>query len=387
MDWSIIQKNKILEKNPKYRTYTEYSFSLKDAYITLYITPESTTDFLNFHGDIWVYAKDWATQVEEDTYISPITYGINTLNDIEYFRYDKSYATETLTVLLMIDDKEQLREVSLSGALKDVKGDELTVFESSYDLVYLKSENYTCGHSWKPYYYYLEDYDIKEYEGHIIEKEDFLKYQGAQEILNQITLKYENVDKQLTFKFLERDNGLIHINIMVESPQDIIFYYETYQIVGQKLISVDSGEGIYRGLTLTQSEIEESLISKHGEMDEIKLVYILDYSEEDNTITIQNIEWLAPWAEKDKPRIRELLDANKIPYGENIWQSEYYIYTKEDDIEIYQLSNDVKIILRDMKLNWNDYDKTKIKEVGDKIIISISIKDNLVYLIYEIYTP
>lgn len=247
VDWSITQNNKILEKNPKYKTYTNYSFSLKDAYITIYITPDSNTDFMNFHGDIWAYGKDWVTQVEEDAYISPNTYGINTLNDIEYFRYDRSYVTDSFTVLLILDDKKQLRQISLSGALNDVNGDELTVFESSYDLLYLKSENYTCGHSWKPYYYYLDEYDIKEYETHGIEKEDFLKYQGAQEILDQITLKYENADKKLTFKFLERDNGLIHINLMLESSQDIIYYYETYQIVEQNLISIDSGEGTYRG--------------------------------------------------------------------------------------------------------------------------------------------
>lgn len=387
VDWSITQKDKILSKNPKYKTYTEYSFSLKDAYIALYITPDSNTDFMNFHGDIWAYGKDWVTQVEEDAYISPNTYGINTLNDLEYFRYDRSYVTDSFTVLLMLDDKKQLRQVPLSGALNDVKEDELTVFESSYDLVYLKSDNYTCGHTWKPYYYYLDDYDLKEYEAHKIEKEDFLKYQGAQDILDQITLKYENTDKQLTFKFLERDNGLIHINIMLESLEDISYYYETYQIVKQGLKSIASGEGNYRGPSLTINEIQESLISMHGEMDDEKLVYFLGYSEEDNSITIQNIEWLTPWADKDKARIQELLDANEIPSGDNVWEVEYYIYTKQDDIETYKLSNDVKIILRTGRQTWEDDDKTNLKDVKDRLIVSISIKDNLVYLIYEIYTP
>lgn len=40
-----------------------------------------------------------------------------------------------------------------------------------------------------------------------------------------------------------------------------------------------------------------------------------------------------------------------------------------------------------MRQNWDEFDITKLKEVEDRFILSISIKDNLVYLVYEIYVP
>lgn len=140
--------------------------------------------------------------------------------------------------------------------------------------------------------------------------------------------------------------------------------------------------------SLVRSEVEEQLITMHGEMDEVKTVYFLDYIEADNTILVQNIEWLTSWDEEDSKRIQELLDAGKITIGEDFCGEEYYIYSKPDDTEVYHISDDIKIVLRGgTRSIWSYYDLSTLSEIQDLILMDLYIKEDNVYMIYEPYTP
>jgi hypothetical protein len=82
-----------------------------------------------------------------------------------------------------------------------------------------------------------------------ISEEEFRQYQGASEILDNLREEYSAPEKELSFSYIKRENGLIHVNINVESADDITFYYKTLQIKeDQSLVSVSSGEGTYGGI-------------------------------------------------------------------------------------------------------------------------------------------
>lgn len=136
-------------------------------------------------------------------------------------------------------------------------------------------------------------------------------------------------------------------------------------------------------VAIIKMDVIEKLYQTYGEMDEERDVYLIDYSEEDNTIKTQSLEWLTPWSKEDESRIRELLDLNKVPEG--IWDYEYYIYTESEDTTTYKLADDVRIILRHSRKDYTEY--SKLPKIDEKLLVSIFVKDNLVYLIYEVYTP
>lgn len=137
--------------------------------------------------------------------------------------------------------------------------------------------------------------------------------------------------------------------------------------------------------SIIKMEVVEKLYDTYGEMDEEKEVYLLSYNKDDHTIKVQNIEWLTPWSKDDELRIQELLDDNKVP--EDIWSYEYYIYYVEEDTATYKLSDDVRIILSE-EVNKSGYQEyTNFPQIEEKLLVSIYIKSESIYLIYETYTP
>lgn len=249
-DWASAQSDSILKEKPEYKEYMKYTYELGEAYITVYEGPNTDReDWANYSADIWVYTKDWIAQVEDNTWLLPAKYEVGWIGDKEYFRYDLSYVTESTTVFLMLDDENKLHRISLPGELYEVKGEDITVVSSSYDMLYTKSDQILSGHTWKPQYYYYDNYDVHAYAAVEISNEEFNQYVGSQEILDQLKSKYSNQDSKLSISFLKRENGLIHIKLNVESTDSIIFYYETYQIQeDQSLVEISSGEGTYAPL-------------------------------------------------------------------------------------------------------------------------------------------
>jgi hypothetical protein len=249
-EWVTNQSELILQQKPEYKDYLQNSYQLGDAYVIVYEGPDADKeDWMNYSVDIWAYSEDWITQVVDKNWLVPDSFQVGKIVDQEYFRYDLSYATESTSTLLMLDDNTHLRVISLPGAIFEVNGYDITVISSSYDMIYSKIDQYSTGHTWKPYYYYLKDYEIIEYNAVEIGEEEFSQYLGANEILDRLKEEYSSPDKVVNFSFIKRDNDLIHVNINVETTDDITFYYETVQIQDdQSLVSVSRGEGTYGGI-------------------------------------------------------------------------------------------------------------------------------------------
>lgn len=403
-DWKETQKKAILQKKTEYEKSVIYEFDLNSTNVIFIESPKANKEeYVDYFGDLWIYGDGWSELVQENAYILPDTFGIEKINDVDCFRYDLSYVTASVTCLLMNDINGTYHLIQLPGALVEESGSYLKVTISAYDMVYIKEENYACGHTWKPHYLYLEGYEVYEDPVYSMSEEEFLTYKTSQAILDRIREEYAAPDKKVNLLFMQRDNGLIHINIMVDGPADITYYYETYSIDTEfgALDFIESGEGTYANIDPQDGEetssmgVWDTIYSLYGEMDETKLVYLKEYSEENHTITVQEAEWLTPWSDEDKDRIQELIDAGKIDKDSGIWDYEYYIYSDPVEVRLaaYSLESNPIIAFWDENVILRYYGEKKLKELSEYSepgiykLVYLELKDKKVCGIVEPYRP
>lgn len=102
------------------------------------------------------------------------------------------------------------------------------------------------------YYYYLIDEGFKEYGGIPIGEEQFLEYEGAAELLEEIHTAYEGYN--IEYSFLYRQNHYININLTL--------YNET--------------EYFYKNITLKYDEHKISKVTKQPEEGKIETANMLE---------------------------------------------------------------------------------------------------------------
>ncbi|MCR4615518.1 MAG: hypothetical protein K5756_05160 [Clostridiales bacterium] len=111
------------------------------------------------------------------------------------------------------------------------------------------------GMAEKTYYFYDTDEGIKEYGGLKISLDDFLKFEGAEEMLDEI----EEKDNEVTTLFY-RANGLININYQRRSDdEEHICGNSTLKINGKAVEKYRSHEGVYEASATDQAVYPESL--------------------------------------------------------------------------------------------------------------------------------
>ncbi|MCR5451284.1 MAG: hypothetical protein K6F00_01490 [Lachnospiraceae bacterium] len=103
------------------------------------------------------------------------------------------------------------RELSSLTQLKD---DYFMIAGPAFDLL-KDSSGYLTGHTYKMYYIRWEKNTFKEYKSKYIKKSVFKKYKGASAVLKKINKKGYKVDK-----IIQRDNGIININVSKYTKKD-----------------------------------------------------------------------------------------------------------------------------------------------------------------------
>lgn len=111
----------------------------------------------------------------------------------------------------------------------------------AYDLFFDKLVDSIMGQSWKNYWFYFLDGDIRQYYGREITREEFLKYDGAAAVLDKIA-----ADGKEVTEILKRGNGTVTVNIKDDDDFAIGFSYVTAKYRQGKLFVVeDDGDGTY----------------------------------------------------------------------------------------------------------------------------------------------
>ncbi len=226
----------------------DYDDNGKPDYFFLFTkTDPSKLHDLEYCADIWYGDEKGVQRIAEWECISPYTYGTVVLADKKYFRYDLQYVTDRTTVLLAAKDHKCTVSFKALGDAKFEKGgNDFSVNAGCYDMLHDKNMDLTLGHTWKNYYFYADAKGFHEYGAKKITKTQFLKYNKADKLLQLLKEKYEKADTKISFHFILRRNGLLHINISSDSKDSINYYYETYQINNRNGLDLyDSGDGSY----------------------------------------------------------------------------------------------------------------------------------------------
>lgn len=219
----------------------------QDSFFVFTKEDPSTLEDFSYCADIWFGNEKGVKRMAEWQNIAPETYKSLQFAGKMYFRYDNQYVTDHTTVLLGVADGKCAVSFKASGnaAFEDGEND-FTVYIGSYDMLYDKEMELTLGHTWKNYFYYADADGFHEYGAKEIDKKQFLKYDKADAILKLLQEKYDKKGQPVTFSFLLRNNGLLHINISVNTKDSINYYYETYQLTqNNTLAPCDNGDGSY----------------------------------------------------------------------------------------------------------------------------------------------
>lgn len=246
--------SEIINKDSSYANYNVETksddYNKDGSKETFYIFTKKGTkknDNLNYCADIWFADGSKISRIVKWQYILPDTYGTLKLAGRKYFRYDLSYATDSQTILLGVNNHKCVECFAGKGGARFSKNkNDFTVLCSAYDMVYSKEDGICTGHTWKDYYFYIDSKGFHEYGAKKISKSVFLKYSNASAILKRISEKYGKKGTRVTCTYLKRCNGLVHVNIQCRRKNEITYYYNTYRIYGKNgLKIIESGDGKY----------------------------------------------------------------------------------------------------------------------------------------------
>jgi len=244
----IYQKDKSYSQNNVEIISNDFDADGSNEYFFVFTKKDALNndDILNYCADIWFGDGTNVSRVVKWQYILPDTFGSIKLNGKNYFRYDLAYVTDNQTILLGAVNDKCVESFPAYGSAEFGSDNKFTVSRSSYDMVYSKSEKYSLGHTWKDYYFYIDSNGFHEYTARQISNKDFLKYSNADSIIKNLNKEFYKENTKITYQFLKRSNGLLHINIACETEDSISYNYCTYAInKDNKLVIKDSGQGKY----------------------------------------------------------------------------------------------------------------------------------------------
>ena len=144
---------------------------------------------------------------------------------------DKSYSIFALhdgEIEILVDDNY--------GYVYANEKNDIILDVESYDGEYDKDGDFWLMHTWVDTYLYYKDGKYGEYGAAALSENDFLKYDNAQEVLDEIDR--ENRDEsvlEMRYSYFIRKNGIVHIQCEEESEWFIDCYYYTFRINENRL--------------------------------------------------------------------------------------------------------------------------------------------------------
>lgn len=175
----------------------------------------------------------------------------------DYLVLPKEVKGKKNTLVYSIDNMDRVQEAvpSGKGCLYQNRAGDLLM-----DVYDERDGGFSCTY----YLYYVWDAGFREYGAIPISEEQFLEFEGAQEIMDGISEQY--ADSEVEYTFLYRSNSYIHINVAVQKNSRQENYYMTLKYDSYKVESVT--EGLMPGRVETACMLEIAtfpILFKHPE--------------------------------------------------------------------------------------------------------------------------
>ena len=190
-----------------------------------------------YNGEVWFVNEDKVERLTKDEQIIAYKDFIKVIsvgND-KIIKVDSHHPTSSISFIWNV--KDGTPNVILDGKfyLQVNEDGTLYVESSAYDADY--DGKIWTGHTWKPYYFYMDN-GIKEYGAIEIKLEDFLKFDGAKEVIDKIVNNGNEI-----INILYRKNNIININYFKKANERTYSYGNSTIEYNETSVKIIGGEG------------------------------------------------------------------------------------------------------------------------------------------------
>lgn len=165
------------------------------------------------HGTVWYASGDKAESFfYEWDWLAPT---LVTSQGKTFIKMEQCAVSDSLSHYLIINNSTAgvFPTPIVQGLYPDGEYGDFTGLHSTYDAsidIFPDEKPLGTGHTYKPYWFYLENGQLEEYFGEKITSEEFLKYNGAENVLRKAE---ENGGTDITI--LKRGNGIITVSYRI----------------------------------------------------------------------------------------------------------------------------------------------------------------------------
>lgn len=149
-----------------------------------------------------------------------------------------------------VQDGKAVAYVTSASRIQVEDNEDVTVWKKPDRSTGEEENGSTTEAAVKPYYYHFTQSGLKEYAAEEMAEAAFLSYRNASMILEGIKDRYAPVQLQ----YLQRENGMLHVNITVRDVEKETLFFETYLIRDGYLIPVENGQGHYEITPVREEE-------------------------------------------------------------------------------------------------------------------------------------
>ena len=173
------------------------------------------------------------------------------LDDVCLFAAKKYGTSASITYVWAVENGDVVDlSKQFEGSFTHEGGNLFTVTDSQFD-----GSTDGTGHTWKPYYYFYENKQLKEYGGITISKDELLEFEGAKEIIDGLA-----ADGKTITGIIYRSNGLIHINCQKPAGNVRDNSYVTLKYDATSVTKASSGGGLYKTANGTNAVYPEKFV-------------------------------------------------------------------------------------------------------------------------------
>lgn len=156
-------------------------------------------------------------ELDEERHIVVDTYNM--------FGNDKSYC-----ILALHDGEIETLVNDQYGYVYMNEKNDIILDVEAYDGEYDKTLGIWTTHTWTDTYLYYEDGKYKEYGAATLSEKDFLKFDNAQELLDEIEKENRNEKVlEIRYSYFIRENGIVIIQCEEEQEELITYYHYTFR--------------------------------------------------------------------------------------------------------------------------------------------------------------
>ena len=231
-----------------------------------------TDEFFSTEGGVWFASGDKAEVVaEKGSWLKPVI--LNTVGKTLIKLEDCAFTTSSVSYYFLLKDSSVSQYNGVpkgQGVYPYGEFGDFTAVHDNYDISVewdksdTDSQPLYLGHTWKTYWYYVINDKPYSYSGREITKEDFLKYDGAKALLDDLAR-----DRKTVTEIIKRGNGIININFKYNTVDTEDYFGESY---GNKIM-------LYRGGKLFDITDDYDDCGNYVFDENVKQTYFEDLSE------------------------------------------------------------------------------------------------------------